>query len=328
MRRVASSAKYALHRASTSGSCHRRNRWVGPQRFQPPPIADDAWVGTGARVGTGRPPRVGVPRDLPSAPPPFEPDTALEPCSAADRETMFRQIVKRRAYPVGCASRCRHGYPRAFVHAPMHAPAPPRSRADEVTPSCPEAAGVRAEHAIGWLTCPLLHASIDALEKRGGIDDLAAVVAADPSLRSALRDAHVSAADARRWLLSHTAWPEALRSDTKHAHARYVLFETGIAGVALRHVSDEGSERDGAFFSRASSASRENWKDGANGNGGGGGRGNGVKCLHAHVGDALVRGRAANAIGHVVLEKLERDGVETNGTVECWRACAEPPSRV
>ena len=269
---------------------------------------------------------MGVPRDLPSAPPPFEPDTALEPCSAADRETMFRQIVKRRAYPVGCASRCRHGYPRAFVHAPMHAPAPPRSRADEVTPSCPEAAGVRAEHAIGWLTCPLLHASIDALEKRGGIDDLAAVVAADPSLRSALRDAHVSAADARRWLLSHTAWPEALSSDPKHAHARYVLFETGIAGVALRHVSqgsERDGERDGAFFLRAS---RER-KDDANGNDGGGWRGNGVKCLHAHVGDALVRGRAVNAIGHVVLEKLERDGVETNGTAECWRACAEPPSR-
>ena len=256
---------------------------MGTQRFQPPPIADDALVSTGARVGTGRPPRVGVPRDLPSAPPPFEPDTALEPCSAADRETMFRQIVKRRAYPVGCASRCRHGYPRAFVHAPMHAPAPPRSRADEVTPSCPEAAGVRAEHAIGWLTCPLLHASIDALEKRGGIDDLAAVVAADPSLRSALRDAHVSAADARRWLLSHTAWPEALSSDPKHAHARYVLFETGIAGVALRHVS-QGSER----LFKIKSASRER-KDGANGNGGGW-RGNGVKCLHAHVGDALVRG--------------------------------------
>ena len=36
-----------------------------------------------------------------------------------------------------------------------------------------------------------------------------------------------------------------------------------------------------------------------------------MKCLHAHVGDALVRGRAANAIGHVVLEKLARDGVET-----------------
>lgn len=293
---------------------------MGTQRFQPPPIADDALVSTGARVGTGRPPRVGVPRDLPSAPPPFEPDTALEPCSAADRETMFRQIVKRRAYPVGCASRCRHGYPRAFVHAPMHAPAPPRSRADEVTPSCPEAAGVRAEHAIGWLTCPLLHASIDALEKRGGIDDLAAVVAAEPGLRSSLRDAHVSAADARRWLLSHTAWPEALSSDPKHAHARYVLFETGIAGVALRHVS-QGSER----LFKIKSASRER-KDGANGNGGGW-RGNGVKCLHAHVGDALVRGRAVNAIGHVVLEKLERDGVETDGTAECWRACAEPPSR-
>ena len=159
MRRVAAIASQALGRASGAASCHRSRRWLGTQRIRNPPTADDAGA------GTGRPPRVGVPRDLPSTPPPFEPDTALEPCSAADRETMFRQIVKRRAYPVGCASRCRHGYPRAFLHAPMHAPKPPnKAGAEEVTPSCPEAAGARAEHAIGWLTCPLLNEAIDALE--------------------------------------------------------------------------------------------------------------------------------------------------------------------
>ena len=249
---------------------------------------------------------------MPETQPPFKPDTALEPCSATDRDTMFRQIVKRRAYPVGCASRCRHGYPRAFLHAPMHAPAPPVG-ADEVTPSCPEAAGARAEHAIGWLTCPLLNKAIDALEKKGGIDDLAAVVAAVPRLRSALRRAHVTAGDARRWLLSRTDWPEALRSDVAHAHARYVLFETGIAGVTLRHAEEKKPPRK---------TSKSEDGDG----GRGGWRGNGVKCLHAHVGDALVRGRAANAIGHVVLEKLARDGVETNGNAECWRACVESRS--
>ena len=257
---------------------------------------------------------MGVPRGLPNTQPPFEPDTALEPCSAEDRDTMFRQIVKRRAYPVGCASRCRHGYPRAFLHAPMHAPKPPAGAA-EVTPSCPEAAGARAEHAIGWLTCPLLNGAVDALEKKGGIDDLAAVVAADSNLRSALRRAHVTAADARLWLLSGTAWPEALRSDAAHAHARYVLFETGIAGVARRHAMEKKASR------RTSSTI------GDDDDGGGGWRGNGGKCLHAHVGDALVRGRAANAIGHVVLEKLARDGVETDGNSECWRACAQPRSR-
>ena len=308
MRRVAAFASQALGRASGAASCHRSRRWLGTQRIRNPPTADDAGA------GIGRPPRVGVPRDLPSTPPPFEPDTALEPCSAADRDTMFRQIVKRRAYPVGCASRCRHGYPRAFLRAPMHAPKPPnRAGAEEVTPSCPEAAGARAEHAIGWLTCPLLNEAIDALEKKGGIDDLAAVVAADPRLRSALRRAHVTAADARRWLLSRTAWPEALRSDAAHAQARYVLFETGIAGVDLRHVPENETGKK-----KKTSAKRED---------GGGWRGNGVKCMHAHVGDALVRGRAANAIGHVVLEKLARDGVETNGSAECWRACAKPTLR-
>ena len=70
--------------------------------------------------------------------------------------------------------------PRAFVHAPCAA-GPPRSRADEVT-LVPEAAACAP--STPWvLTCPLLHASIDALEKRGGIDDLAVVAAS--GLRSA-----------------------------------------------------------------------------------------------------------------------------------------------
>ena len=74
------------------------------------------FVGTGEfGVGTGRPKRVGIPLVLPVDPPPFTSHTVIEPLTPTDRDTMFRQIIKRRAYPVGCASRCRHGYPQVRV---------------------------------------------------------------------------------------------------------------------------------------------------------------------------------------------------------------------
>ena len=70
-------------------------------------------------------PRVAVPstltvEQLRSAP--FE-SNALEPCGDDDAATMSRQIRKRRAYPVACAARCRHGFARAYLHAPLHVPA-------------------------------------------------------------------------------------------------------------------------------------------------------------------------------------------------------------
>jgi hypothetical protein len=56
-------------------------------------------------------------------------------------------------------------------------------------------------------------------------------------------------------------------------------------------------------------------------------RGNLVKCLHAQLGDRLVRGEQANPVGGVVLRRLEELGVPVAGTDECWRECA-PPSTV
>ena len=49
---------------------------------------------------------------------------------------------------------------------------------------------------------------------------------------------------------------------------------------------------------------------------------NRVKCLHAQLGDALVRGEGANPVGGLVLRRLKELGVETEGSAECWRECA------
>lgn len=46
-----------------------------------------------------------------------------------------------------------------------------------------------------------------------------------------------------------------------------------------------------------------------------------AKCLHAHVADALMRGRGANAIGRSTLELLEERGVRTDGGDRCSEQC-------
>ncbi|CAM9310543.1 unnamed protein product, partial [Hapterophycus canaliculatus] len=46
-----------------------------------------------------------------------------------------------------------------------------------------------------------------------------------------------------------------------------------------------------------------------------------AKCLHAHVADALMRGRGANAIGRATLELLEARGLRTDGGDRCSEQC-------
>ena len=207
---------------------------------------------------------------------------------------MLRQIRKRRAYPVGCASRCRHGFPQAYLHAPMHVPArhanvldenPPehdtRASDDDETPHASSRGrskrararrrassptrGVVAEHALGWLACPLLVRAVDALEKDGAIDAVADVTRADLHLSAALERSHATAPDTRRWLLPDR-WRRALedrptlgREPNARAglsavgrggggrgatawggFAARVLFETGVAGYPFAEIPGDG----------------------------------------------------------------------------------------
>lgn len=46
-----------------------------------------------------------------------------------------------------------------------------------------------------------------------------------------------------------------------------------------------------------------------------------AKCLHAHVADALMRGREANAIGSSTLDLLEARGVGSSGCDRCREQC-------
>ena len=174
------------------------------------------------------------------------------------------------------------------------------------------ARGAQAEHALGWLACPLLNRHVDELERRGGIGAMASVVDGIPKLSEALREVHVSAPALRRWLLP-PEWTRRVESSDEFRTANYVLFRTGLIGVSLDRVLGGGKGGGSGDSSGKGTVTTE-----------GGWRGNLVKCLHAQLGDRLVRGADANPVGDLVLRRLEALGVPTQGTDECWRECAVP----
>ena len=111
--------------------------------------------------------------------------------------------------------------------------------------------------------------------------------------------AHRSAPVVRRWMLPRE-WRERIENGGDgFERARYVLFGTGLIGVSLDKETTYGQRQE-----------KDGW------------RGNRVKCLHARLGDALVRGEGANPVGGLVLRRLKELGVETEGSAECWRECA------
>eukprot|EP00740_Mantoniella_antarctica_P005847 CAMPEP_0181363154 /NCGR_PEP_ID=MMETSP1106-20121128/8527_1 /TAXON_ID=81844 /ORGANISM="Mantoniella antarctica, Strain SL-175" /LENGTH=421 /DNA_ID=CAMNT_0023477433 /DNA_START=94 /DNA_END=1356 /DNA_ORIENTATION=+ len=234
-------------------------------------------------------PRVSIPRSLSDHLIRARPFSApLEPITPEDAATMLRQTRKHRAYPLAACHRCKHGYPQAYLHAPMHIPAatelaseglepaaadstadrigaatdwpggielagssgsparsPSRSRGSALRAKARKheespAKGAQAEHALGWLACPLLTRHVDALESRGGIGAMAVVVAGVPSLATALERVHESAPATRRWLLP-PAWVQRVETLDALKGARHILFRTGLIGVSLDRARGSGN---------------------------------------------------------------------------------------
>ena len=79
--------------------------------------------------------------------------------------------------------------------------------------------------------------------------------------------------------------------DGEGRKARFIVDGTGLIGVNLSDLS-----------------TTKTWKK--------------VKCLHAQIADALVRGRGKNAVGALALDALVERGVAVDGTETCWRRCA------
>ena len=187
------------------------------------------------------------------------------------------------AQAVGAGSRCAHGYARAYLYAPL-------SVGDG---EGGEEGALRAEHATCWLACPALVEATNALERENGIHDVARAVEASEERKESLSRAHEDAPRVRRWLMGEEM-VRRVRDEATTARgekARFIVDGTGLIGVNLSDLS-----------------TTKTWKK--------------VKCLHAQIADALVRGRGKNAVGALALDALVERGVAVDGTETCWRRCA------
>jgi len=210
--------------------------------------------------------------------------------TARDGGVIERQLGHACEQAIGAGRRCRHGYAQAVLYAPIYAVGGEGGR-------------LRAEHATCWLTCPRLVERVDALEQReNGIHDMAARVDAEVSgeMRRGLLKAHADAARVRNYLIGDdvarrirsaaAAAASNADADEDAKKVDFIVNHTGLIGVSMRGLEET-----------------KTWKQ--------------IKCLHAQMADALVRGRKNNPIGARVLDDLEASGFDTTGDDECRRRC-------
>ncbi|CAM9192842.1 unnamed protein product [Ectocarpus sp. 13 AM-2016] len=142
--------------------------------------------------------------------------------------------------------------------------------------------GHKVSSGLFRLSCPLLVQAIDLLEDEGGIEDVNARLASEEGLREDFMAVNLAHGMLRRRLVTPDKLGMVEETIGKEGAERFL--DSGITGVTPGKVRD-------------------------------------AKCLHAHVADALMRGRSANAIGRATLELLEARGVRTDGGDRCSEQC-------
>ncbi|CAM9158528.1 unnamed protein product [Choristocarpus tenellus] len=128
--------------------------------------------------------------------------------------------------------------------------------------------GHKISSGLFRLSCPMLVQAIDSLESEGGIEHINERLELEPDLREDFMAVNLVHGGLRKRLMS----PGDLKSVSDYLGSDEIAMTflgSGITGVTPSKVRD-------------------------------------AKCLHAHVADALMRGRGKNAIGRATLELLEQ----------------------
>jgi len=196
-------------------------------------------------------------------------------------------VVARKQLGHSCAQAIGAGTRCAHGHAQAYLYAPLR---EEITRQAngERQRTVKAEHATCWLACPRLERAVRELERDGGIHTLATEIE-NGEIERGLDRAHEEAPRLRNFLIGVDAAAKA-KTETR---TDLIVNRSGLIGVSLDTLSET-----------------KVWKK--------------VKCLHAQVADALVRGRSKNPVGALVLERLEESGMVISGTPTCHENCGAP----
>lgn len=168
---------------------------------------------------------------------------------------------------IGAGQRCRHGWPQAVLYEPLYRERPGKHfRFGDMT----------------RLTCPLLVAAVDEMEKAGAMVFYNLRCETDAEWGTHLRQVNEAHKHLREQLVADRA------ADLADARLHYgeKTFATAM-GAGLASMSMDSQD---------------------------------VKCLHAHVADELLR-RGQNPIGQQALKDIEDQGIPTDGTDQCCDNC-------
>ena len=229
----------------------------------------------------------------------------VEPVSAADRRVIEeRQLGHRASNVLAVGTRCRHGFPQAFVWDALKRPAAydgnaasrggAKQRAKERAAAGEHNRKIALDSGLFRLSCPLLVKAADEWEAEGAVVNLNAEVSRSPPLAAALDGVNRDHANARRVLLGPRLaelMAESPPLDPSRAAMIDRVMASGVAGQTPTKPD--------------------------------------VKCVHAQLAHRLCVGgadRAAAAdgapLGDHLLETLRQRGVSVDGDTGCANQCS------
>ena len=194
--------------------------------------------------------------------------------------------------------RCKHGFPRAFVRSAITYPN--KFYTDDAKMKTPgmlssEAADkIQVSSGMLRLSCPHLVKAIDELEEEGGIEAINGhlIAASDEDdLAEPLRQSflHVNKAWGTIRAKTMSSGDVQVAESYLGKEGATTMINSGIIGVTPNKVDD-------------------------------------VKCLHAHLGDYLLRGE--NQIGELVIKTLEEQkDIDVSGCENCYQQCSSMISK-
>ena len=182
-------------------------------------------------------------------------------------------------------SKCKHGYTQVFSLDPM----PSNKYGME-----------RLNSGLIKLTCPLLVNAIDVMEDDKFMNDINAKLISsnleENKLVQCMNDAHKVHAETRKELIFGDD-----NSDCIEESDKYKLLESKLG------------ERGAKYFIEAGVAGANPLSKKVD-----------VKCLHAWLGDYLMRSDtiAEHPIGDMIIKELDKRGIDISGTDDCHTVCS------
>lgn len=255
----------------------RTNKHLGSLLVSPRPSFMRR-VALGARGNAARTHASTRPTDehtIPHAPQPVhERPFAYDAPSDADLSIAAKHVGRVAHTAIGVGHRCSAGKPQVLVWPPLRQVA-----------AASGVGQVKADASLFFLTCPQLVHAVDLAERDGLIEWLQERVDTSQKLQEQMRAMNESVARARIQLLPDE-WRERLQKDAALEQVRWIVFETGLAGVSPKNFTY-------------------------------------VKCAHAQLADWLTRGDV-NPLGPLICQRIENIAgikVPDLGSLSCELYC-------